>query len=157
MWARYKGAIFSKILALHGSFELDVAFIHVAETSDGRGIFGPPDLSYHSYPYELLFKGSSDHIPAYKLAIALVRDIIRNQSELVVIPGYHRFEYWAMLAPAWLSGASELYFAIQPLTTTPKPASKKSRSRSFFTIVTEFSATEHAARNTSKAMGSTLG
>jgi glycosyltransferase involved in cell wall biosynthesis len=97
MWARYKGAIFSKIFALHGSFKLNVAFIHVAETSDGRTDFGPPDFSYHSYPHQLLFRQSSDQIPAHRLAIALVRDILRNESELVVIPGYHRIEYWAML------------------------------------------------------------
>jgi glycosyltransferase involved in cell wall biosynthesis len=97
MWASYKGAIFSKIFAMHGFFKLNVAFIHVAESSDGREVFGPPDLSYHSYPHELLFRESSDHIPGYKLAIALVRDILRNKSELIVIPGYHRIEYWAML------------------------------------------------------------
>jgi glycosyltransferase involved in cell wall biosynthesis len=96
MWARYKGAIFSKIFALQGEFNLNITFIHVAETSDGREAFGPPDLSYHAYPHRLLFKGA-DRIPAYKLAVALVRDIVRNESELVVIPGYHRVEYWAML------------------------------------------------------------
>jgi glycosyltransferase involved in cell wall biosynthesis len=97
MWARYKGAIFSKIFALQGVFDLNVAFTHVAETSDGRAVFGPPDLSYHAYPHRLLFKKSDAHIPAYKLAFALVGDILRNKGELVVIPGYHRLEYWAML------------------------------------------------------------
>jgi glycosyltransferase involved in cell wall biosynthesis len=97
MWARYKGAIFSKIFALHGDFNLDIAFIHVAETSDGRDVFGPPDLSYHSYPHRLLFRTNANHISVFELAIALVRDIVRNESELVVIPGYHRIEYWAML------------------------------------------------------------
>ena len=97
MWARYKGAIFSNIFALQSVFKLDVAFVHVAETSDGRAAFGAPDLSYHSYPLQLLFRGNSDRIPSYKLAIALVGDILRNKSDLVIIPGYHRIEYWAML------------------------------------------------------------
>jgi glycosyltransferase involved in cell wall biosynthesis len=82
---------------LHSSFGINVDFIHVAETSDKRAALGAPDLSYHSYPHRMLFKGNSDHIPAYKLALALIRDVFRNKSELVVIPGYHRLEYWAML------------------------------------------------------------
>jgi glycosyltransferase involved in cell wall biosynthesis len=97
MWAKYKGVIFSQIQTLHDSFGINVDFIHVSETSDKRAALGAPDLSYHSYPHRLLFRGNSDHIPAYKLALALIRDVIRNKSELVVIPGYHRFEYWAML------------------------------------------------------------
>jgi glycosyltransferase involved in cell wall biosynthesis len=97
MWAKYKGAIFSRIEALRDSFGIDVDFVQVSETSDKRAALGPPDLSYHSYPHRLLFRGNSDQIPAYKLALALVRDVCRNKSELVVIPGYHRLEYWAML------------------------------------------------------------
>lgn len=97
MWAKYKGAIFSQIEALRDSFSVNVDFVQVAETSDKRAALGPPDLSYHTYPHRLLFKGSSDHIPAYKLALAVIRDVFLNKSELVVIPGYHRLEYWAML------------------------------------------------------------
>jgi glycosyltransferase involved in cell wall biosynthesis len=97
MWAKYKGAVFSQIQTLHGSFGINVDFIHVSETSDKRAALGAPDLSYHSYPHRLLFRGNSDQIPAYKLALALIRDVFRNKSELVVIPGYHRLEYWAML------------------------------------------------------------
>lgn len=97
MWARYKGAIFSKIYALHEVFKLNVAFTHLAETSDRRAAFGAPDLSYHEYPYQVLFKANADYLPAYKLAFALVRDAVRNDCELIVIPGYHRIEYWATL------------------------------------------------------------
>ena len=97
MWAKYKGAIFSQMETLRDSFGINVDFVQVAETSDKRAALGPPDLSYHSYPHRLLFKGNSDQIPAYKLALAVMRDVFLNKSELVVIPGYHRFEYWAML------------------------------------------------------------
>jgi glycosyltransferase involved in cell wall biosynthesis len=97
LWAKYKGMIFSKIFELHRTFNINVAFAHVAATSDKRDILGPPDLSYHLYPHQLVFRESSDHIPAYKLALALVGNILRHRSQLVVIPGYHRIEYWAML------------------------------------------------------------
>jgi len=131
MWARYKGAIFSKIFALRDLFKLNVAFIHVAETSDGRTVFGPPDLSYHSYPHQLLFKEDSDHIPGYRLAIALVRDILRNESELVVIPGYHRIEYWAMLWVCMAVGRKRAVFCDSTANDNAK-ARFKEIAKSFF-------------------------
>lgn len=131
MWARYKGAIFAKIFALHGEFNLNVAFVHVAETSDGREVFGPPDLSYHSYPHQFLFKGS-DRIPAYKLAIALVRDILRNKSELVVIPGYHRIEYWAMLWACMALGRKRAVFCDSTANDNPKIRFKEIAKSFFF-------------------------
>lgn len=131
LWARYKGAIFSRIYALSDSFELNVAFIHVAASSDKRAAFGAPDLSYHSYPYQLLFKESADHIPAYKLATALVRDILRNESELVVIPGYHRIEYWAMLWICIALGRKRAVFCDSTAHDNAK-ARFKEMAKSFF-------------------------
>jgi glycosyltransferase involved in cell wall biosynthesis len=131
MWARYKGAIFSKIFALHGSFKLNVAFVHVAETSDGRKVFGPPDFSYHSYPYQLLFRESSDQISTYRLAISLVRDILRNESDLVVIPGYHRIEYWAMLWICMALGRRRAVFCDSTANDNAK-APFKEIAKSFF-------------------------
>jgi glycosyltransferase involved in cell wall biosynthesis len=97
MWATYKGAIFSRMFSLQSVFGVNTTFVQVAETADGRALLGPPDLTYHQYPYRLLFRGNADHISGFRLGSALVRDILRNRSELVVIPGYHRVEYWMML------------------------------------------------------------
>ena len=132
MWARYKGAIFSKIFALRGFFKLDVAFIHVAETSSTRIIFGSPDFSYHAYPHQLLFRGSSDLIPGYRLAIALVRDILRNKSELVVIPGYHRVEYWAMLWACMALGRKRAVFCDSTAKDNVKTRFKEIAKSFFF-------------------------
>jgi glycosyltransferase involved in cell wall biosynthesis len=132
MWARYKGAIFSKIFALRGTFRLNVSFVHVAETSDRRVELGPPDLTYHSYPHQLLFRENSDHIPAYKLAIALVRDILRNKSDLVVIPGYHRFEYWAMLWACIALGRKRAVFCDSTANDNVKVRHKEIAKSFFF-------------------------
>jgi glycosyltransferase involved in cell wall biosynthesis len=132
LWARYKGAIFSKIFALQDPFKLNVAFIHVAMTSDKRETLGPPDLTYHSYPYQLMFQASSDHIPAYKLAIALVRDILRNKSDLVVIPGYHRIEYWAMLLACMVLGRKRAVFCDSTANDSPKTGLKEIAKSFFF-------------------------
>src|ERR1700722_20383910 len=97
LWARYKGAIFSKIHAASEASGVATAFVQVAETSGQRKLLGEADRSYHQYPFELLFDGPYDEIPRYKLLAKLTLNLLRNRSELVVIPGYHRPEYWSML------------------------------------------------------------
>ena len=97
LWARYKGAIFSKLYSKSGRCGLATEFVQVAETSIERALLGGVDRSYHQYPFELLFPKSYNDIPSYKLVLALAFDLLRNRSELVVIPGYHKIEYWVML------------------------------------------------------------
>lgn len=97
LWARYKGAIFSKIYSQSGRRGLVTDFVQVAETSVEHAPLGQADRSYHRYPFELLFPKSYGDIPRRKLVFALTADLLRNRSDLVVIPGYHRVEYWAML------------------------------------------------------------
>jgi glycosyltransferase involved in cell wall biosynthesis len=109
-----------------------VAFVHVAETSDKRAILGPPDLSYHKYPYRLLFRGSSDHIRSSRLAVRLVRDILRNGTDLVVIPGYHRIEYWAMLLTCMALGRKRAVFCDSTAYDHPKVRFKESAKAFFF-------------------------
>jgi glycosyltransferase involved in cell wall biosynthesis len=97
LWARYKGAIFSKVYSKSGRCGLVTEFVHVAETSVEHAPLGTVDRSYHQYPFELLFPKSYGEISSHRLVLALAADVLRNRSELVVIPGYHRVEYWVML------------------------------------------------------------
>jgi glycosyltransferase involved in cell wall biosynthesis len=97
LWARYKGAIFSKIFANSSASGVSTAFVQVGETDLYRKDMGGVDHSYHQYPYNLLFVGSYDQIPPYKLIASLSADLIKNPSDLVILPGYHRLEYWVML------------------------------------------------------------
>lgn len=97
LWARYKGAIFSEVFANSERNGVSTFFVQVGETSVDRKGLGGADRSYHRYPYKLLFQGSYDQVPSYKLILSLSSDLIRNPSDLVVLPGYHRPEYWVML------------------------------------------------------------
>jgi len=110
LWARYKGAIFSKIYSKSGHCGLVTDFVQVAETSIEHASVGEVDRSYHQYPFKLLFPKSYDDIPGYKLVLALTADLLRNRSDLVVIPGYHRVEYWAMLVFCILLGRKRAVF-----------------------------------------------
>jgi glycosyltransferase involved in cell wall biosynthesis len=97
LWSRYKGAIFSKIFESSGRSGISTSFVQVAETSLNRKGLGGTDRSYHQYPYKLLFTTPSELIPVYKSITALAADLIKNPSDLAILPGYHRPEYWAML------------------------------------------------------------
>ena len=97
LWARYKGAIFSKMFENSGRSGVSTTYVQVVETSLKRQDLGATDRTYHQYPYKLLFTGPSEWIATYKLIISLSLDLLRNPSDLVILPGYHRPEYWAML------------------------------------------------------------
>ena len=97
LWARYKGAIFSKIYSISGCSGVATSFVQVAETETDRAMLGSADVSYHQYPYQLLFAGNYDSVPLHRLVTATTTDVVRHPSDLVVLPGYHRIEYWAML------------------------------------------------------------
>jgi glycosyltransferase involved in cell wall biosynthesis len=97
LWARYKGAIFSKVFENSGRSGVSTTFVQVVETSLIRKDLGATDRSYHQYPYKLLFTGPYESIPWYKMFASMMMDLIKNPSDLVILPGYHRPEYWAML------------------------------------------------------------
>jgi glycosyltransferase involved in cell wall biosynthesis len=97
LWARYKGVIFTQVFANSERNGVSTFFVQVGETSVDRKGLGGADRSYHRYPYKLLFEGSYDQVPFYKLITSLSADLIMNPSDLVVLPGYHRPEYWMML------------------------------------------------------------
>jgi glycosyltransferase involved in cell wall biosynthesis len=98
LWARYKGAIFSKVYENSCRSGVSTTYVQVGETSLTRKELGGTDRSYHQYPYKLLFTGPVEWIPSYKVISSLAADLIKNPSDLVILPGYHRPEYWAMLS-----------------------------------------------------------
>ncbi len=110
LWPRYKGAVFS---ALHAAAEARgrrIAFAHIAETDGERAALGTVDTRVHRYPYELLFRGAYDAQPAWRLALALVRHEGARGARLVVLPGYHRVEYWALLLACVVRGQRRAVF-----------------------------------------------
>lgn len=104
LWSRYKGGVFS---ALHRQAEaqgVGVRFFQIAETEKNRQSLGTVDLSYHQYPFELVFTGAFDEIPHYKLAASLLRRVWGSQSDMTILAGYDRPEYWLQLVALMLKG-----------------------------------------------------
>ncbi len=132
LWARYKGAIFTQVFANSDRNGVSTFFVQVGETSVDRKGLGGADRSYHQYPYKLLFKGSYDQVPTYKIMASLTADLIMNPSDLVVLPGYHRPEYWAMLLICMLRRRKRAVFCDSTAFDRQKSPWKEKAKAMFF-------------------------
>ena len=132
LWAKYKGLVFSNVYSQSKEKNINASFVQVAETEKMRIGLSNVDLSYHNYPYRLLFRGSYEEISGVRRAAALALDIIRNRSDLVVLPGYHLFEYWTMLAVCIVLRRKRAVFCDSTAHDQPQFFLKELAKRLFF-------------------------
>jgi len=104
LWSKYKGGVFSALHQLALQRNNKIEFLQIAETESDRVGLGGVDLSYHQYPYKLLFKGSHSEIKKWLLIRTLFLEIWRSKADMVVLAGFHLLEYWSMLLAARLRG-----------------------------------------------------
>lgn len=104
LWSKYKGGVFSELNSIANGNDIKVYFTQIAESENDRIDLSGVDLSYHRYPYKLLFKGSYSDIPKLLLIKTLFMDVWQSSSEIIILPGYHTMEYWAMLLAGKLRG-----------------------------------------------------
>jgi glycosyltransferase involved in cell wall biosynthesis len=98
VWSRHKGAVFSALhnLSMAGSIRYSV--VQIADTETDRIGFSEVDYSFHRYPMQKLFDGCYEEVPFWRMLTRLTWEVVKTKADLVVLPGYHRPEYWAMLA-----------------------------------------------------------
>jgi glycosyltransferase involved in cell wall biosynthesis len=132
LWSKYKGAVFTRVNSSSNRIGIDVSFIQVAETEAQRVAIGKIDLSYHQYPYRLLFAGSYESVPIWRRIFALSNDLIRNPCELVVLPGYEHIEYWVMLIVCILLRRKRAVFCDSTAYDQPKYRWKEIAKGFFF-------------------------
>jgi glycosyltransferase involved in cell wall biosynthesis len=132
LWSKYKGAVFTKVHSASDRVGINVSFVQVAETEDQRVAISNIDLSYHQYPYRLLFAGSFERVPIWRKMFALSNDLIRNPSDLVVLPGYEHIEYWTMLLVCILLRRKRAVFCDSTVYDRPKFRLKEIAKGLFF-------------------------
>jgi glycosyltransferase involved in cell wall biosynthesis len=132
LWARHKGVVFSQVDLGSGSRGITPSFIQIAETEELRMGLGGVDLSYHQYPFRLLFRGSYDGAPLIRLIGALVHDLFKHPVDLVIIPGYNRAEYWAMLLVCILLRRKRAVFCDSTSRDRPKLAAWRELAKRWF-------------------------
>jgi glycosyltransferase involved in cell wall biosynthesis len=131
LWSKYKGAVFSQLYALGQKRGIEISFIQIAETQGDRATLSGIDLSYHKYPFRLLFRGSYDNVPSLRRILAVTRDLLRNPADLVVLPGYDRIEYWALLSICILRRGRRAVFCDSTIFDRPRGRLKDAAKRFF--------------------------
>jgi glycosyltransferase involved in cell wall biosynthesis len=132
LWSKYKGGVFSQVYAQSQARGIGTSFIQIAETDDERIALGDVDLSYHQYPFRLLFRGAYGQPSRWRRVVTLVQDVLKNSSDLVVMPGYHRVEYWAMLFVCILLRRKRAVFCDSTEFDRPKTNWRELAKRLFF-------------------------
>jgi glycosyltransferase involved in cell wall biosynthesis len=132
LWAKYKGAVFSQVYPLSQKYGIEVSFIQIAETDRDRVALGGVDLTYHQYPFRLLFRGSYEDASRRRRISALTRDLIENPVDLVVLSGYDRIENWAMLLVCIILRRKRAVFCDSTMYDRPRVLWKGWAKRLFF-------------------------
>jgi len=110
VWSRHKGQVFSELHRLHGQGAIRYTVVQIAETEQMRLGFSEVDYSVHQYPMRQLFKGCYEDVPRWKMTLRLVGEVLRSDSQVVVLPGYHLPEFWAMLFACIVTGKRRAVF-----------------------------------------------
>ena len=134
MWSKYKGGVFSAIHAL----SKDVQFTQIAETEGDRVALGSVDLNYHRYPYRLLFKGSYSATSTWQRTRKLMKCAWKDKADIIVLPGYERIEYWAMLGVLMLRGKPRAVFCDSTAHDRPRKAITSVAKKLFFSCCNGF-------------------
>jgi glycosyltransferase involved in cell wall biosynthesis len=136
LWAKQKGVVFSQVYELAKLRGVDASFIQIAETDIGRVGLSDIDLSYHQYPFRLLFRGAYENASRVRRIIRVVKDILSHPSDLAVMPGYHLIEYWAMLLTCMVLNRKRAVFCdstdFDQLRSGLKDSLKDLAKRAFF-------------------------
>ena len=138
MWSKYKAAVFSSLYELTNSENIKVSFIQIAETDADRTTLSAVDLSYHDYPCKLMFSGAYGAVPKFQLLRNLFVSVWNSKSELILLPGFHRPEYWAMLLAAVLKGTKRAVFCDSTIYDQRQSFAKGLLKRLFFFLCDGF-------------------
>ena len=135
---KYKGAVFSQVYRRSQARGVDASFIQIAETEDPRLGFGAVEAGYHRYPFRLLFRGHYDSASLLGRIVALATDVWKHPCDLLIMPGYNRVEYWAMLAACMLLRRRRAVFCDSTPADRPRGAWKNAAKRLFFSCCDGF-------------------
>ena len=134
VWSRHKGVVFSALHNISASGAIRYSMVQIADTEHDRVGFSDVDYSFHRYPMQKLFDGCYEDVPTMKLIARLTWEVLRTKSDLIVLPGYHRPEYRAMLAACIVTGKRRAVFCDSTARDRPKKLLTSIPKRVFFSL-----------------------
>lgn len=134
VWSRHKGAVFSALHTLSDVGTIRYCMVQIADTETDRIGFSDVDYSFHRYPMRKLFDGCYEDVPTWKMVVRLTTEVLKAKSELVVLPGYHRPEYWAMLAACIVTRKRRAVFCDSTAFDRPRRLLTSIPKRIFFSL-----------------------
>lgn len=134
VWSRHKGEVLSALHHISGSGAIRYSMVQIADTEHDRIGFSEVDYSFHRYPMKKLFNGCYEDVPRWRMTMRLTWEVLRTKADLVVLPGYHRPEYWAMLGACILTGKRRAVFCDSTARDNPRRMLTSIPKRVFFTL-----------------------
>src|SRR5215469_8888631 len=134
VWSRHKGSVFSALHNISAAGAIEYSVVQIAETETDRIGFSDVDYSFHRYPMHKVFDGCYEDVPTWKMTARLVWEVLKAKSDLIVLPGYHRPEYWAMLLACILTGKRRAVFCDSTARDNPRRMMTSIPKRVFFAL-----------------------
>ncbi|MDR5834654.1 glycosyltransferase family 4 protein [Caballeronia sp. LZ034LL] len=134
VWSRHKGEVLSALHHISGSGAIRYSMVQIADTEHDRIGFSEVDYSFHRYPMKKLFNGCYEDVPRWRMTMRLTWEVLRTKADLVVLPGYHRPEYWAMLGACIVTGKRRAVFCDSTARDNPRRMLTSIPKRVFFTL-----------------------
>ncbi|HTH59784.1 MAG TPA: glycosyltransferase family 4 protein [Paraburkholderia sp.] len=134
VWSRHKGAVFTALHDISASGAIRYSMVQIADTEYDRVGFSEVDYSFHRYPMRKLFDGCYEDVPALRMIGRLTWEVLTAKADLIVLPGYHRPEYWAMLAACVVTGKRRAVFCDSTARDRPYRLYRSIAKRVFFSL-----------------------
>jgi glycosyltransferase involved in cell wall biosynthesis len=138
LWSKYKGEVFSSLYAINDKSEYEIRFFQIAETEGNRTELTGVDLSYHRYPYTLLFQGSYDNAGLISRIAATIHHTRASEADLTILAGFEKYEYWLQLFFLRMRGKKVAVFCDSTINDRKQSAFRGILKRLFFRSVHGF-------------------
>jgi glycosyltransferase involved in cell wall biosynthesis len=134
VWSRHKGAVFTALHDISAAGAIRYSMVQIADTEHDRVGFSEVDYSFHRYPMRKLFDGCYEDVPTLRMIGRLTWEVLNAKADLIVLPGYHRPEYWAMLAACIVTGKRRAVFCDSTARDKPYRLHRSLAKRVFFSL-----------------------
>lgn len=134
LWSRYKARVFSALWRVAQSHGADFRFFQFATTDSTRRSLGDADPSVHDYPYTLLFEGSFEDVPAWRMMLCSGLAVWNSKADIIVLQCYNKPEYWLQLLLGKLHGKRMVVFSDATVFDNPQTKMKRLLKRTFFSL-----------------------